>query len=127
MIDDKKIYYLAGPMTGRPFFNFPMFEAVKKMLDAEGYTIVSPTELDDKTDYEQATSNPEGDIKVDGVIVLPGWEASKGARLEVFVATCQGKQILEYDPYEHALQKMYLPEIGAVFKDYVDQHYAKEG
>ena len=99
MIDDKKIYYLAGPMTGRPFFNFPMFEAVKKMLEADGYNIVSPTELDDKTDYEQASRNPNGDIKeldktwgdflardvkmiadkVDGVIVLPGWEASKGA------------------------------------------------
>ena len=41
-----KKYYLAGPMTNIPQFNYPRFFELAKVLRAEGYTIISPAELD---------------------------------------------------------------------------------
>lgn len=37
-------------------------------------------------------------MKVDGIVFLPGWENSKGARLEAFVGLLTGKQFALYDP-----------------------------
>lgn len=102
--------YLAGPMTGIPKFNFPMFAAVAAELRAQGWEIVSPAEMDGPEIEKIAVASKNGqldangkiagqtwgdllarDVKivadeVKGVIVLPGWEKSRGARLEVFVA-----------------------------------------
>src|SRR3954451_12937594 len=41
-------YYLAGPMSNRPAFNFPAFDEASKKLRSEGYLIVSPAELEDE-------------------------------------------------------------------------------
>jgi hypothetical protein len=137
-------YYLAGPMTGRPQFNFPMFNAVASMLRIQGFNIMSPAELDDPLIRDLAMESAEGDDtintdswgdflsrdvkivadEVDGVICLPGWEPSKGARLEVFVAVCQGKDVYEYDPMEHTVLRIGAQYIGSVFRDFADQYYA---
>lgn len=39
-------YYLAGPMTGQPEYNFPAFEEAQKLLDAENIKVRSPHEID---------------------------------------------------------------------------------
>lgn len=111
-----KSYYLAGPMTGYPQFNIPLFECVTAELRAAGYTIVSPVELDSTIVREVALASADGALennqiagetwgeilardvrlvadKVDGVIVLPRWNYSRGARLEVFVALLCSKPI----------------------------------
>lgn len=41
---------------------------------------------------------PAAPLKVDGIVFLPGWENSKGARLEAFVGLLTGKQFALYDP-----------------------------
>lgn len=102
-------WYLAGPMTGIPQFNFPLFESEATRLRAAGYDIVSPHELDSPAVQAAAWASPDGslgsgtiagetwgdilarDVKVvadqvDGILVLPGWVNSRGARLETFVA-----------------------------------------
>ena len=114
-------YYLAGPMTGIPQFNYPAFDEAAKFLRASEYDVVSPAELDDPETRRMAMSSPDGalgsgcvndetwgdflsrDVKLiadecKGVIVLPGWEKSRGARLEVFVALLCGYEILRYLP-----------------------------
>lgn len=103
--------YMAGPMTGIPQFNFPAFDRAASDLRARGYEIVSPAELDDPVDRAAALASPDGsalsygtgvkkswgeflarDVKliaddgIEGVVVLTGWENSRGARLETFVA-----------------------------------------
>lgn len=102
--------YLAGPMTGIPSFNIPMFDRVAAVLRSQGYDIVSPAELDDPEIRAISLASPDGaiatlnthgqtwgdflarDVKlladdgIEGVVVLPGWERSNGARLETFVA-----------------------------------------
>jgi hypothetical protein len=105
----KKRYYIAGPMTGHPQFNYPLFDSVATKLRGMGFDIVSPAELDDPSIRKVALASKDGafdpeafsggtwadflarDVKliaddVDGVILLPEWETSRGARLEAFVA-----------------------------------------
>ena len=113
--------YIAGPMTGIPQFNFPAFDAaaenLRTMFASDGLVVISPAEMDDPDTRAAAMSSPDGapgsgtasdetwgdflsrDVKlvadvVDAVMVLPGWERSKGARLEVYVAQTVGKPIL---------------------------------
>lgn len=115
-------YYIAGPMTGYPQFNIPAFDAAAYALRTMGYDVVSPAELDDEAiravslgseDGAIATLETHGqtwgdflgrDVKliadggIEAVIVLPGWEDSRGARLETFVASRMcGKPIYIYN------------------------------
>lgn len=116
--------YLAGPMTGIPQYNIPAFDEAAFILRALqlGYDVVSPAELDDPETRAAALASPDGapgsgsangetwgdflarDVKlladggIDGVVVLPGWEKSRGARLETFVASrMMGLPIYRYD------------------------------
>lgn len=112
--------YIAGPMTGIPQFNFPAFNEMAERLRSQGYEVVSPAELDDDADRAMALASIDGhvgsvektwgdflarDVKliaddgIDGILVLPGWEKSRGARLETFVANALcGLPILTWDP-----------------------------
>lgn len=113
--------YLAGPMTGIPQFNFPAFDAAAAELRDQGYEIVSPAELDDPETREAALASPDGapgsgsadgetygtflsrDVKlviddVDGVVCLPDWHKSRGARIEVFTAATMGKPVFYFNP-----------------------------
>lgn len=41
-----KTVYVAGPMRKHQFYNFPAFDAAKAMLEAMGYKVTSPADLD---------------------------------------------------------------------------------
>lgn len=101
--------YIAGPMTGIPQFNIPTFDAAAAALRNQGYEVKSPAELDNPATRAAALASPDGapgsgssngetwgdflarDVKlladggIEGIVVLPGWERSRGARLETFV------------------------------------------
>jgi hypothetical protein len=109
--------YIAGPMTGLPQFNIPAFERQTRRLRAAGYTVVSPVELDSELIRNEALASKTGampaggkiggetwgeilarDVRViadtiDAICVLPNWQKSRGARLEVFVGMLCGKSI----------------------------------
>lgn len=102
--------YIAGPMSGHPRFNFPAFDAAAERLRGAGFEVISPAELDDPparraaldsvdgspTAYAEATGETWGrmlarDVRIiadgdlDAIVVLPGWDRSRGALLETFV------------------------------------------
>jgi len=82
--------YLAGPMTGYPEFNYPAFTEAAGALRAGGETVVSPHELHDNDFSRPFDWYLRRDLKAlcdcDAVALLPGWEDSRGAKLEVAVA-----------------------------------------
>jgi hypothetical protein len=110
----EKIYYLAGPMSGIEQFNYPQFFSVAARLRRAGFLVVNPAEQDTPEVMRTVMSSEDGDLSkvdapswgeflahdvklvadsVDAIVVLPGWEKSKGACTEVFIATLLGKPV----------------------------------
>lgn len=116
--------YIAGPMTGVPQFNIPLFNFAAERLRAQGHEIINPAELDSPAMQALALASPDGDLAkleketsetwgdvlardvkviadgVEGIVVLPKWYLSRGARLEVFVGLLTGKRFFYYLPTE---------------------------
>ena len=96
--DTEDAVYLSGPMTGLPDFNRPAFHAAAAALRAQGYVVINPAEVDlgpDATwsDYMRIHL-AEIARRVTQVFVLPGWEGSRGAQLEVHVARSLGLPVV---------------------------------
>lgn len=103
------ILYLAGPMTGKPDFNSAEFAKYAEKYRGEGFTVISPPEMDggDWTKpYETYIRRDVGvfiNEKVDRVYLLPGWQESRGARLEKHLAEVLGIAIYDAEtgaPFE---------------------------
>lgn len=112
--------YVAGPMTGKPLFNFPQFDMVSERLRAQGHAVTSPADLTRQTwDERGICFDPENPpttheatdyvlymrndliavMDVDALVLLDGWEKSRGASMEVAVGHMFRK-------------KFYLPVLG---------------
>lgn len=90
--------YVAGPMTGIEDFNFPAFNQASEMLRAKGYIVENPAEhgIIDGAEWADYMAYDLTRIGLCGsVYLLPGWEQSKGAQLEVLIATRLGMEIIE--------------------------------
>lgn len=91
--------YIAGPMTGKPSWNFPAFFAEAAVLRAEGFEVINPAELDDGDPETLIWSDclkrdiPEL-VRCQAIVLLPGWSESRGAQLEHHVACELGLQIV---------------------------------
>ena len=96
--DGDERWYVSGPMTGLPEFNVPAFRAATTALRAAGYDVVCPTELCPEPGLswqEYLRRDLAGMLACSGVAVLPGWEASRGAALEVHVARALGMPVVD--------------------------------
>ncbi len=106
-------FYVAGPMRGIPFFNFPLFHEVTKQLRARGHMVFNPAERDNER-YGRDSSNPTGDLhqaerehgfnlrvalgedlefickNATALVGLEGWWNSPGACAEVHTALALG-------------------------------------
>lgn len=90
--------YICGPMTGIEAYNYPAFGRAAERFRALGHTVTSPHEVahDDNgirgsirhADYVRRDLREL--LQCDAIALLPGWHASKGAKLEVEVATVLG-------------------------------------
>lgn len=82
--------YLCGPMTGLPEFNYPAFARAASQLRACGYSLFNPTE-NGLPAHAPWVAHMRRDIPelllCAGVATLPGIENSRGARLELRIAT----------------------------------------
>ena len=85
-----KTIYLAGPMSGVENHNFPAFHAEAKRLRDLGHTVINPAETDGGDTSNSWEYYMKKDIAMmvgcDAVVVLPGWEKSRGANIEVNLA-----------------------------------------
>lgn len=81
--------YVAGPMTGLPDFNFPAFNAAAAQLRALGYDVENPAENPEPPCGSWLAYMRMAIVQVakcDALVLLPGWEQSKGARVEFQLA-----------------------------------------
>lgn len=113
--------YIAGPMSGHPAFNIPAFDAAAEDLRQRGFEVVSPAEVDGPVSREILLQSAEGnhadlppgegwsfylsrdfqilaDDGIEAIVRLPGWETSRGARLEVLMGKELGLGIMDYAP-----------------------------
>lgn len=121
VMDDVR-FYLAGPMSGLPEFNFPAFREAAAEMRSWGVQIVSPAELDGAEVEAEAAKSHTGEFPSDGklagktwgdmlsrdlkividdvvgIVLLPGWEESRGANLECYAGLLTGKLFYTYDP-----------------------------
>lgn len=84
-----KRIYLSGPMSGLPELNFPAFHAMAARLRAAGHEVVNPAELnpDPAADWNQCMRRDIAALCTCTTLALmPGWETSQGAQLELHIA-----------------------------------------
>lgn len=88
--DDTITVMLCGPMTGLPDWNFPAFHRAAKIIKARGYRVLNPAETDggstDKPWTHYMRHSLSLLVRADAVVVLEGWEKSRGATIEVDLA-----------------------------------------
>jgi len=96
--------YLAGPMTGLPEKNYPLFMEVAAELRAEGHIVYNPAEFAprrpaDAFPIREAFSEYCKFIceEAEELVLLPDWEASLGVSAELALAKNCGLRITEYE------------------------------
>ena len=117
-------YYVAGPMSGIPQFNYPLFDKVSAALKEAGHETFNPAEMDDAETRKEAMASKDGilaggacngeswgdflsrdvkliaDSEINAICLLPGWEKSRGARMEAFVCIS-----LNYPAFEWTIDR----------------------
>ena len=92
------IAYLSGPMTGLPGQNYAAFQAAAERLRSQGVQVISPHEI---IPPGAGPWSWEAHMRVDlaalltadVIVLLPGWEGSRGAQLEKTVAEAIGTPV----------------------------------
>ena len=82
--------YVAGPMSGLPELNFPAFHAEAARLRMLGHTVINPAEINSDISAQWADcmlADIDQLVTCDGISLLPGWDRSRGAKIEHHIAT----------------------------------------
>jgi len=99
------VCYISGPMSGLPELNYPAFFAAEEQLSSSFSKILNPARLT----LDEGQSNTWENwmrkaiammTEATHVFLLPGWQNSKGARLEVLIAESLGLTIISQNDYQ---------------------------
>lgn len=97
--------YLSGPMTGFSRCNYDAFTDAARALRSAGHAVVSPAEIDHPGETGPGSLPWAVYIRRDlaalldceAIALLPGWPASRGARLELAIALELGFEVFYLD------------------------------
>ena len=91
--------YIAGPMRGKPDWNWASFEIAEALWKAKGHTVFNPCRMGKAAGYTDASdgncpkhlrhvmlADVACIVTCDAIALLPGWNDSIGATFEVAVA-----------------------------------------
>jgi len=99
--------YISGPMSGYPDKNRAEFDAVAVRLRAEGHEVISPPETDPpwtdgmeikpgSPEWQECMKKDVADLaSCEAVVVLKGWQRSKGSKEEISLARLLGIKVLD--------------------------------
>lgn len=94
------LIYVSGPMRGLPEYNYPAFHDAAAVLRGRGHQVLNPAETAGGATDLPYTTYLRIDVgyvqAADAVAVLPGWQDSKGALLEVHIAHALEKPVYAY-------------------------------
>ncbi len=86
-----KTVYISGPISGMKDENRTAFAKAEEHLRLMNYEPVNPHKLDhseaDDNWYRQMRVCIASMMKCDAIVLLPGWEESNGAQIEIKLAT----------------------------------------
>lgn len=112
-----KTLYIAGPMRGIAYFNYPMFDRIAGILREQGLCVINPADEDRKQDGFDPFENPahavpenctfprtmdfhkivrrclDAVMQCEEIVLLPGWERSSGAVAELTLAMWLNKRV----------------------------------
>ncbi len=104
--------YIAGPMTGLPEFNYPAFFAAEEYLREHGAKVMNPAILPVGFEHHEYMKIAIPMLETcEAVAFLPGWQQSKGARVEFTTAHHSSKLLLCLD-VEHVAGKPWIKSHG---------------
>jgi len=119
--------YLGGPMSGIPDFNFPAFRRAASVLRVGGFEVFDPSEQGEGDgDVTTGTTSEQtwreflaDDLRwimqnADALVMLEGWERSRGATLEVKVARHAGIPVYSFPSLALIPEDRCDPECGDV-------------
>lgn len=90
--------YIAGPISGRPDYR-DYFAKAEQMLTERGAKVMNPAVLPEGFGWEDYMEITLAMLRAcDVIVMLPGWEESKGATIEYKTALESGKLVLLFDP-----------------------------
>lgn len=111
----KKVY-VAGPMTGLPEFNSPAFFAAEEYLIGHGAKVMNPAVLPKGFEHHEYMSIAiPMMLSCEAVAFLPGWQQSKGARME-FTKAHHGQKILLALDVDHVAGKPWVKTHGPLMR-----------
>lgn len=114
-------YYISGPMTGLPEHNYPLFHEVEQDMKAtlaRKDKVINPARNFDGDRTRDRAEYMAADVthvlEAHEIVLLPGWETSEGAKLEVAVARACGKMFRRADPMDLEGERIWAyPRIDA--------------
>lgn len=91
-ITSDDVVYISGPMTGLPDYNRWAFNATDRWLRNNiGCSILNPARHPGGLEYGEYMRRAYRDLTMaSAVVLLPGWESSRGALAEVQAAGIMG-------------------------------------
>lgn len=93
-----KRIYISGPMSGLPRLNWPLFNRTAVRLRNLRWEVVNPVAINNDPEADWLDCIAADVVAMRGctaICMLPGWEASFGARIERLVAERMGLEIFD--------------------------------
>ena len=102
---NKTRIFIAGPMRGYENYNFKKFDYIEEFLKTIGFDVVNPARISRKFKEKDVNSDiavynkmvdmqQEAERTCNAILLLDGWQWSKGVALEVQTAAKLGMQFL---------------------------------